>query len=214
MGPSMARIQTSQPTGIPGKKYDIHSQRSGQRKLHENQLGGLNFGNDGKHASPGHLVKDPVCGMDVDSQTAKQRRHQGIAQLGAVPATVGKSDGGDEDVTLDAIVAGDRLRVHCRLGDAMIAGLSLHLALAVFGRATWPRARVARVFIPSLAFGVGYTIYSEWLNIHVRGRWAYSDLMPVVPVIGTGLAPLLQGFVVPTLALWVEIGRAPRVDDC
>ena len=103
--------------------------------------------------------------------------------------------------------------VHCTLGDAMIAGLSLLLALALFARATWPRAGVARVYWSSLAFGVGYTIYSEWLNINVRGSWAYSDLMPVVPVIGTGLAPLLQWFVVPTLALWVALGRAPWVDD-
>ena len=103
--------------------------------------------------------------------------------------------------------------VHCTLGDAMIAGLSLLLALALFARATWPRVSVARVYWASFAFGVGYTIYSEWLNINVRGNWAYSDLMPVVPVIGTGLAPLLQWFVVPTLALWVAIGRAPWVED-
>ena len=67
--------------------------------------------------------------------------------------------------------------------------------------------------VSSLAFGVGYTIYSEWLNISVRGSWTYSDLMPVVPVIGTGLAPLLQWFVVPTLALWIAIGREPWVDE-
>ena len=103
--------------------------------------------------------------------------------------------------------------VHCTLGDAMIAGLSLLLALAVFAHATWPRAGVARVYLVSLAFGVGYTIYSEWLNINVRGSWAYSDLMPVVPMIGTGLAPLLQWIVVPTLALWLAIGRSPWIDD-
>ena len=103
--------------------------------------------------------------------------------------------------------------LHCTLGDAMIAGLSLLLALALFARATWPHASVARVYCASLAFGAGYTIYSEWLNISVRGSWAYSDLMPVVPGIGTGLAPLLQWVVVPTLALWVAIGRAPWGDD-
>ena len=103
--------------------------------------------------------------------------------------------------------------VHCTLGDAMIAGLSLLLALAVFAHATWPRANVARVSLATLAFGVGYTIYSEWLNINVRGSWAYSDRMPIVPVIGTGLAPLLQWVVVPTLALWVALGRAPWVDE-
>ena len=95
----------------------------------------------------------------------------------------------------------------------MIAGLSLLAALALFARATWPSAGVARVYAGSLAFGVVYTIFSEWLNTSVRGSWAYSDLMPVVPVIGTGLAPLLQWFVVPTLAQWIAVGRAPWIDQ-
>ncbi len=43
--------------------------------------------------------------------------------------------------------------------------------------------------------------YLEWLNIVVRAGWAYSDLMPVVPIINTGLAPLLQWILIPLLAL-------------
>ena len=103
--------------------------------------------------------------------------------------------------------------LHCTIGDAMIAGLSLLAALSLFARETWPSTGVARVYAGSLAFGVAYTIFSEWLNTSVRGSWAYSDLMPVVPVIGTGLAPLLQWFVVPTLAQWITLGRAPWIDQ-
>jgi hypothetical protein len=77
--------------------------------------------------------------------------------------------------------------VHCTVGDAMIAGLSLLVALALLARTPWPSGSAARVYAVSLAFGVGYTIYSEWLNTGVRGSCSYSDLMPVVPVIGTGL---------------------------
>ena len=64
--------------------------------------------------------------------------------------------------------------VHCTVGDAMIAGLSLLVALALFARTTWPSAGVTRVYAAGLAFGVGYTIYSEWLNTGVRGSWAFS----------------------------------------
>ena len=103
--------------------------------------------------------------------------------------------------------------LHCTVGDAMIAGLSLLTARALFARATWPRTGVARVYAASLAFGVVYTIFSEWLNTSVRGSWAYSDLMPVVPGIGTGLAPLLQWLLVPTLAQWIALGRAPWIDQ-
>ena len=90
---------------------------------------------------------------------------------------------------------------------------SIWAALALFAPAAWPRAGVARVYAGSLAFGVVYTIFSEWLNTSVRGSWTYSDLMPVVPVMGTGLAPLLQWFVVPTSAQWIAVGRAPWIDQ-
>ena len=103
--------------------------------------------------------------------------------------------------------------LHCTIGDVMIAGLCILLALALFGRAGWPNAGAAQVYAASLAFGVGYTIYSEWLNTSVRGSWGYSELMPTLPIIGTGLAPLLQWFAVPTLAQWIAIGRAPWTDQ-
>ena len=54
----------------------------------------------------------------------------------------------------------------------------------------------------TVAAGLAYTVFSERLNIEVRRSWAYSDLMPVLPPVGTGLAPLLQWLVVPAAALW------------
>lgn len=105
--------------------------------------------------------------------------------------------------------------LHCTIGDATIAGFALLAALALSANATWPSTGVARVYAGSLAFGVVYTIFSEWLNTSVLGSWAYSDLMPVVPGIGTGLAPLLQWLVVPTVAQWIAVGSAPWMDrDC
>ena len=96
--------------------------------------------------------------------------------------------------------------VHCTLGDGVIAGLSLVLAVVVAGRAGWPRTTVTRVFLVSLVLGIGYTIVSEWLNVVVRGSWAYAELMPVVLVLGTGLTPLLQWLVVPIVAQWFAVG--------
>jgi hypothetical protein len=71
----------------------------------------------------------------------------------------------------------------------------------VLGSNAWPWQRSRAVFVLALAFGVGYTIYSEWLNTRVRQSWGYSPLMPVVPLTGTGLAPLLQWIVIPSIAL-------------
>lgn len=96
--------------------------------------------------------------------------------------------------------------IHCTIGDLMIAGLSLLLALALVGRSAWPRVSVVPVWLLALVVGCAYTVYSEWLNISVRGNWAYAPLMPVVPIIGTGLAPLLQWLVVPSVAMRIAIG--------
>ena len=83
------------------------------------------------------------------------------------------------------------------------------MALALFARSGWPGTGVARVYTASLALGLGYTIFSEWLNTSVRGSWVYSDLMPIVPLLGTGLAPFLQWIVVPLVAMWIAIRRPP-----
>jgi hypothetical protein len=99
--------------------------------------------------------------------------------------------------------------VHCTIGDAMIAALCLILALLVFAEPTWPTTSAVRVFSATLAIGIGYTIYSEWINTSVRGNWAYSPWMPIIPLLGTGLSPLLQWLVVPILAHRISLKR-PR----
>ena len=90
--------------------------------------------------------------------------------------------------------------VHCTGGDLLIAMSSLLLALFFFGTGAWPQARIYPVFGAMLAIGLGYTIFSEWLNIEVREAWAYRDIMPVIPFINAGLTPMLQWLVVPFVA--------------
>jgi hypothetical protein len=66
---------------------------------------------------------------------------------------------------------------------------------------TWPSERFLIVLTSMLVIGVGYTIYSEWLNIVVRKSWTYSSLMPVLPWIGVGLSPLAQWLIVPGISM-------------
>ncbi len=99
--------------------------------------------------------------------------------------------------------------LHCTIGDAMIAGLALLIALAVVDQPTWPAAGMRAIWLLVLALGVGYTLYSEWMNVNVRRSWAYAAGMPTLPLIEVGLAPVLQWFIVPTLVLWLAIGRPP-----
>lgn len=98
--------------------------------------------------------------------------------------------------------------VHCTLGDLLIGAAALVLALTL-GRegplAAWRWRRVG--FAATLA-GVGYTVFSEWMNITLLRSWTYSKAMPVLEL-GTfelGLTPLAQWLVLPPLALY--LGRA------
>lgn len=103
--------------------------------------------------------------------------------------------------------------VHCTAGDLLIALASLISGLIFAGHRDWPVRRFMVVAAFTLAFGFGYTVFSEWQNVAVRKSWAYSDLMPVVPILGfnLGVSPLLQWVVVPTLALWASrrVGATP-----
>ena len=101
---------------------------------------------------------------------------------------------------------------HCTIGDVMIAALSLLAALSLVAQPNWPRSSARRVYLLSLTVGLGYTIYSEWVNTSVRGSWAYSEWMPVLPLLGTGLSPLMQWLIVPTLAHGIALGRRPWIN--
>lgn len=52
-----------------------------------------------------------------------------------------------------------------------------------------------------VAVGIGLTIGFEHYYVEISERWAYSELMPLVPPLGTGLSPLLQWIVVPLLVV-------------
>lgn len=90
--------------------------------------------------------------------------------------------------------------VHCTVGDLMIATLTLVIALVAFGRNGWPVTGFTSVVAATLMLGVGYTVYSELINTVVRKSWGYSDIMPTPPWLGTGVTPLLQWLIVPSIA--------------
>ena len=56
-----------------------------------------------------------------------------------------------------------------------------------------------------LVLGVGYTTFSEWMNIAILGNWVYSEAMPRLNLGGfeIGLTPLAQWLVLPPVALYL-----------
>lgn len=89
--------------------------------------------------------------------------------------------------------------LHCTVGDMVIASWSVLLAILAVGR-EWPKQRYLPVAVATIGIAVVYTVFSEWLNVNLRRSWQYSSLMPTLPWLGTGLAPLLQWIVTPALS--------------
>jgi len=90
---------------------------------------------------------------------------------------------------------------HCTLGDALIALSSYLLAAAATRSWDWPADRAAPGAAVAVVAGLAYTAFSEWLNVSIRGSWAYSPAMP--QLFGFGLSPLLQWLVLPLLGLFI-----------
>ncbi|MCL4765535.1 MAG: hypothetical protein KJZ80_04825 [Hyphomicrobiaceae bacterium] len=92
--------------------------------------------------------------------------------------------------------------LHCTGGDILIAGTALLAGLLIAGNSRWPHDRFLSVAATAVFAGIGYTIFSEWLNTEVRRSWAYTSHMPRLPLLGTGIAPLTQWIVIPLAAFW------------
>ena len=87
-------------------------------------------------------------------------------------------------------------------GDAIIALTSFWLAAAVAQRRAWvlqPSAKQVAIFT---TLGVVITVVGEWLGTEMLGWWSYAERMPTLPLLGTGLLPLLQWMILPPLVVW------------
>ena len=91
--------------------------------------------------------------------------------------------------------------VHCTLGDLLIL-LCIFWLVALFNRNRrwYLEAVLANGFLFTI-LGIGYTIYSEIVNVRVKGTWGYTELMPIVPVIEIGGMPFLQWVFIPPILL-------------
>jgi len=102
---------------------------------------------------------------------------------------------------------------HCTAGDMLTALFTFFFAIVVMNRTKRLTERTyIRVALLTIFLGFAYTLFSEWLNVSIRESWTYTSAMPRLPVLGTGLAPLLQWLVIPTLALSSAWRRARRME--
>jgi hypothetical protein len=53
------------------------------------------------------------------------------------------------------------------------------------------------------------TIALEYWATQIGARWEYAEQMPRLPLLGTGLAPLLQWLLIPPLVAWLVRRQIP-----
>jgi hypothetical protein len=88
-------------------------------------------------------------------------------------------------------------------GDAGISLASFWMVAAFVRTRSWILKPRAGDILAFTAVGVAATIVLEYLATGSWGRWAYNDAMPRVPVLGTGLVPLLQWLILAPVVLWL-----------
>jgi hypothetical protein len=88
-------------------------------------------------------------------------------------------------------------------GDGVISVLAYWSAVAIARSRNWIHAITITPVIVYLATGLGITIFMEWLATDILVRWQYAPNMPVLPMLGTGLLPILQWSILPLLILFV-----------
>ena len=107
----------------------------------------------------------------------------------------------------------DNIWWHCfvaSLGDGILVWIIFATGWAVFRRFDWIADPDARAIGVMLAAGLGIALAIEWLAVHILERWTYGPRMPVIPVIGIGLVPVLQMLLLPPLIFRIVAGWSGR----
>lgn len=95
-----------------------------------------------------------------------------------------------------------RMFWHCfaaSLGDGLLMLLIFGVGWAVLKRRDWYVQPRIRGYALMLAAGLVIATAVEWVAVGIARQWNYSDRMPVVPLLGVGLAPVAQMLFLPPL---------------
>ena len=88
------------------------------------------------------------------------------------------------------------------LGDVAIALVGFWAVAGAAHTRSWMLRPTAGQLTGFVAVGVLITILMEWLATQVLHRWTNAEAMPVIPLLGVGLSPLLQWVVLPPIVVW------------
>lgn len=93
--------------------------------------------------------------------------------------------------------------VQAAAGDALMLVIMFWIFAVVLKSRHWlfhlTPARIALFLLP----GIAMTVAFEALATGPLHRWVYAEAMPTLPILGTGLAPIVQWLVLPPFILWL-----------
>tara|TARA_R110002110_G_C13450949_1_gene717067 strand:+ start:894 stop:1403 length:510 start_codon:yes stop_codon:yes gene_type:complete len=88
-------------------------------------------------------------------------------------------------------------------GDVLILLASFWLSSIACGNRRWLLEGVRKPAVILVVTALVVTIVLEWLATGPMERWVYADSMPIIPLLGVGLAPVLQWLLLPPLIMWL-----------
>lgn len=97
---------------------------------------------------------------------------------------------------------GIRICLQATLGDMIIVLIAFWAAAGLTGTRQWLAQPNRRAILAWLSTGLAFTVVLEYYSTEIAGRWIYGTSMPRLPVIGTGITPVLQWIVIPLIVLW------------
>jgi hypothetical protein len=89
------------------------------------------------------------------------------------------------------------------LGDVLIALFAFWVVALIRADRRWIVAPGRVAILGFIVVGVAITVALEWHATAILDRWQYGDLMPTVPILGTGVSPLMQWVLLPPLVVWI-----------
>jgi len=91
---------------------------------------------------------------------------------------------------------------HCMwasFGDGLILWVIYLIGLCFFRNLHWFVHPSASQYVVMLIAGLTISILVEWIGVDVLKRWAYTDRMPIIPILNIGLLPVLQMTLLPPI---------------
>jgi hypothetical protein len=119
-----------------------------------------------------------------------------VWEMWQVPLYVGMAEADHWSAVLQCTLA--------TIGDGFIALIAYSISAFIARDKYWLHKGSVSTWAVFIISGLAITVLLEVFATNVYGRWQYSELMPIVPVINVGLSPLLQWLMIPPITIWIS----------